>query len=484
MNFHDFQIRAWRSDKSHIEVLVHSSPVGDMPKPVSVAAGKDLLNSSLRLFEDAAWYLKSDILDEVVKVGRQLSDIIVPRPVHTLLLASLERVPREDGLRLRLCLDDELTDLPWEFLYNPDPSHPDSLSGFFILNPRVSLVREAPTLSPGVETAVGEQRMVFAGAFQAGGGDTWGVLEEHRRLSEGLQVPSDALLIDFSSADEESISRMLQKPATIFHYAGHTDTDNGRGYLVKELRTEGPGLKLGDDIYVQPLYSETLGAMLANAQAKLAVFSACNSGRWTFVEPLLRAGVSAVIGTQGQVSVEAAITFCQKLYSYLAHGLSLDEAVTGARLNLVDVSSSSGANSFEWGTFMVYMPSPGMIVFPQAEDAPTLSLTEKAHYEREQIVSTVGQRIGSAHDISSSVDRAALRKGLMEYFSLEELDILCQDVKQDLADDGIELLVSLDIVGGEGAEGKALNLIRYLDRRGYLAYLVQRARKERPNIAI
>ncbi len=484
MNFLDFQIRAWRSDKSHIEVMVHSSPVGDMPKPVSVAAGKDILRDSCLLFEDAAWYQKPDILEEVIKVGRKLSEIILPRPVHTLLLASLERISHEDGLRLRLCLDDTLTDLPWEFLYNPDTSHPDSLSGFFILNPRISLVREAPAMSLKVELPIEEQRMVFAGAFETGGGDPWGVLEEHRRLSEALRVPSDALLIDFARADKESLARMLAKPAAIFHYAGHTDTDNDRGYLVEELRTGGTGLKLGDNTYVEPLYSETLGAMLANAQTKLAVFSACNSGRWTFVEPLLRAGVPAVIGTQGQVSVEAAITFCQKLYAYLAHGLSLDEAVTGARLNLVDVSSSSGEISYEWGTFMVYMPAPGMIIFPQAADSPTLDSTQAAHQERELIVSMVGKRIGSAHAMSSSVDRPALRKALIECFSLEELDILCQDVKQDLADDGIELLVSLDIAGGDGVEGKASNLIKYMDRRGYLAYLIKWARKERPNLGI
>ena len=36
MDFHDFQIRAWQSDASHAQVLVHSSPVGDMREPVTV----------------------------------------------------------------------------------------------------------------------------------------------------------------------------------------------------------------------------------------------------------------------------------------------------------------------------------------------------------------------------------------------------------------------------------------------------------------
>jgi len=42
--------------------------------------------------------------------------------------------------------------------------------------------------------------------------------------------------------------------------------------------------------------------------------------------------------------------------------------------------------------------------------------------------------------------------------------------------------VNLEMVGGEGKRAKVLNLIQYLERRGYLSYLVSAVRKARPEI--
>jgi tetratricopeptide (TPR) repeat protein len=79
-------------------------------------------------------------------------------------------------------------------------------------------------------------------------------------------------------------------------------------------------------------------------------------------------------------------------------------------------------------------------------------------------------------------DKRALREALVEKFALEDLDVLCADLEQDLAADGIALRVNLELVGGSGKAGKALNLISYLDHRGYLGYLVQAARRARPGL--
>lgn len=82
----------------------------------------------------------------------------------------------------------------------------------------------------------------------------------------------------------------------------------------------------------------------------------------------------------------------------------------------------------------------------------------------------------------TAVDKRQLRRATTGYFTLEDIAVLCADVEQDLADDGIALQVNLDIVGGISQEAKVLNLIRYLDNRGYLAYLVRTVRRERPGI--
>ncbi len=80
------------------------------------------------------------------------------------------------------------------------------------------------------------------------------------------------------------------------------------------------------------------------------------------------------------------------------------------------------------------------------------------------------------------VDKRVLRTKLVQEFDLEELAVLCADVEQALASDNIALQVNLDMVGGSGKMGKVLGLIGYLDRRGYLGYLVEAARQARPGI--
>src|SRR6185436_12509027 len=87
-------------------------------------------------------------------------------------------------------------------------------------------------------------------------------------------------------------------------------------------------------------WSDTLALRLKRAGTKLAVFNACNSGYWPFVRPFMRAGVPAVVGVQGIVSNLAALNFAEKLYQSLAVGLSLDEALTYARLYVAEPGRS------------------------------------------------------------------------------------------------------------------------------------------------
>ena len=80
------------------------------------------------------------------------------------------------------------------------------------------------------------------------------------------------------------------------------------------------------------------------------------------------------------------------------------------------------------------------------------------------------------------VDKRALREAMVQAFSLEDLELLCADVETALGRAGIELQVNLEIVGGSGKPAKVLRLIQYLDRRGYLSYLVNAVRSARQGI--
>jgi hypothetical protein len=83
---------------------------------------------------------------------------------------------------------------------------------------------------------------------------------------------------------------------------------------------------------------------------------------------------------------------------------------------------------------------------------------------------------------TTNVDKRALREIMTQAFSIEELQVLCDDVHHELKNAGIGLAVDLDTVGGSGKTAKVLNLIQYLDRRGYLDTLVKAVRSARPGI--
>jgi hypothetical protein len=280
-------------------------------------------------------------------------------------------------------LDKDLIDLHWEFLYRSDGTDEEGLAGFIVLNPRISLVREAPTLIYKPPVSDEPQRLVFAGTPYIGedGKDKWGIEEEYSRLSLSLGplVEKRFLSIDpFTTASGDNIEKALIEPAAFFHYSGHTDEENGQSYLARTVKSDG--------VVTEHLSSEKLGDLLRRAQTKLAVFSACNSGQWGFVKPLLKAGLPALIGAQGLVSSGAAIWFYQNLYKALALGLSLDEAATWARLSVVEAGKSFQKENCEWGTFMVYMQSTQSVLIPKVKDEKLREQQNALRAEREQTI--------------------------------------------------------------------------------------------------
>lgn len=479
----EFQIRAWQMDETHAQVLVHSSPAGDIRKPLTVACDARRLDQARRLFQ-SEWFVNPSAERQLIAMGRELTGVLLPRPVYALLLSSLQTIEPDAILRIRLCLDAALIDLPWEYLYRPDVDEAAALTGFLLFNHQISLMREAPVTARAQPAVTDKQRMVYVGTlWSVGGGeeDRWGVRPEYQNLVSSLAPLGDFLSLEFVPADGD-IEAALARPAALVHYSGHTDADRSAGYLVRQVIADGPGRGIRS---LEKMYSLELANLLQRARTRFAVFSACNSGRWFFVEPLLRAGLPALIGAQGVVSVQGAQVFCQALYARLAVGLSLDEALTAARFELLKGGGFNGRESLEWGSFMAYLTATEAVLLPRAtEQAGVAAIQQTARQDALQAISVVTGRIGPAPEAAAAIDKKALRRAIVRSFSVDELSVLCSDVRQDLADDGVDLDLDLDVLGGraQGEEPLVNNLISFLDRRGYLSYLVDLVREARPGI--
>ena len=379
VRFVDFSVRAWR-EGSYLQVLAHSTPVGGMRHPVAVRMGP---------FDAEEYRLPIQAsLAEGAALGRRLSQLLLPDTIWRLLVESLAFISGDTGLgvRLRLCLDDDLIDLPWELLYRHDIDATAARAGFLLLDGRISLVREPPALLASPPASDRLQRGIFVGALFDDGSDHWSVRSEHESLTDATREVRNLLRLDFIAADDgPAVADALRAGCDLFHYAGHTEIEEGPARLVQRALSTPPYYT---ETLAQPAAwskSDELAVQLARGGCRLAVFNACNSGFWPFVRPLMRAGVPAVIGVQGLVSNVAALGFAAKLYESLAVGLSLDEALNYARLYVVDAEDTP--YPCDWARFMAYMPTDGAVLFPRpAGDAAIEKQRRKVRKDMERTV--------------------------------------------------------------------------------------------------
>ena len=399
MRFVDFAIRAWR-EANYLQVLAHSTPAGGMRQPVPV---------KVLAFNPDDYRIPNDATTRSAStVGRELARLLLPTAVWNLLGESLRIIApnAQLGLRIRLCLDEELIDLPWELLYRPDVEELGARSGFLLMDGRISLVREPPSVLSRAAASNRTQRGLFVGTMFDDGSDGWSVGVEYDSLVKALAPITDLIALDFASADGgDEIAKRIAAGCDVFHYSGHTESADGYGTMVQLAHWADQSISEATSARAPWSATNTLAPLLASAGVRLAVFNACNSGFWNFVRPLIRSGVPTVIGVQGIVSNIAALHFAERLYQSLAVGLSLDEAMTSARLHVMDPGRSM--YECEWARFMAYMPTDDPVVFPRPADS-------KIQKHQRQLRDAREQSIRHASELARDLDGAAVSRMLSE----------------------------------------------------------------------
>lgn len=367
--YEDFVISAARLNARSIGVTVKASPAGAMRTVATIpfsSAEADRIREGFCVSSARGHGSSGGMLikqDEATTLGKRLAKVLLPPKVFRLLAESMSIVGTRPGggLRVRLDLDPTLIDLPWEYLYRPDRANAEGTSGFLLMDPAFSLVRMAASKRIAIEPIEGRQQLNFIGALWEGNVDAWTVRDEFDRLRTALKPVSRFLVPEFATAsDADAFDKQIEDGNAILHYAGHCDFyGDGTAFLVREVPTSG-NLNLA---HTTPLTELT--RTLQRTDTRLVVLSACNSGFWAVVAPLLKAGVPAVIGVNGVVNSQSSIEFGTRLYESLALGLSLDEAVGRARLAVMEWGASQGL--FDWGLYMVYLQSSSAVLLPRPQ---------------------------------------------------------------------------------------------------------------------
>ena len=104
-------------------------------------------------------------IDEAAAIGTRLADVLFPKAVFRLFAERLGKVVGRPntGLRIRLDMDASLVDLPWEYVRRRDREGAGPMSGFLLLDPSISMVRQRGDANIAIEAIKGRQSLSFVG---------------------------------------------------------------------------------------------------------------------------------------------------------------------------------------------------------------------------------------------------------------------------------------------------------------------------------
>jgi CHAT domain-containing protein len=138
--------------------------------------------------------------------------------------------------------------------------------------------------------------------------------------------------------------------ASAIHFAGHAARQDGATRLLLAPRDAAPagtrsaGANLERPSQDHPYLDSDLLRKHPPKAARLAVFSACSTGRkedgWNhgmgdIVDTLASLGVPDVVATRWQIDSASAVPMMDAFYGGLANGLSVPQALTAARQSLI-----------------------------------------------------------------------------------------------------------------------------------------------------
>jgi outer membrane protein assembly factor BamD (BamD/ComL family) len=329
--------------------------------------------------------IESPQTQKMREFGQLLFEATFSGDVRDRLRESLNEVTRNgEGLRIRLRTGDipELTNLPWEFMYDA------SLGRFLALSIETPLVRYLDIPRDIQPLAIRPPLRILAMISSPRDFPTLNVQKEWENLQESLSRLESRGMVALTRLEKPTL-QMLQRQLRrehyhIFHFIGH-------GVFSKQYQD---GFLLFEDEMREGhrVSSRDLGILLHDHPSlRLAVLNACEGARISLedqfsgtAQNLMQQGLPAVIAMQFRITDIAAITLAREFYAALADGYPVDAALTEARKAI-----KTHGNDLEWGTPVLYMRSPNGQIFDVAAIPQTwpddTRITDDTHVQYEHV---------------------------------------------------------------------------------------------------
>jgi hypothetical protein len=263
--------------------------------------------------------------------------------------------------------------------------------------------------------------------------------EEYREIKEKLQLSRlrrhfKLALPQLSLRPVDISQSLLDEQPQIVHFSGH-------GALTGELCFED---QFGKALFIKPDALEALFEQFST-HVNCVLLNACYS---ELQANAIAKHIKYVIGMNKAIGDKAAIAFSIGFYQGIGAGRTIVDAY---KLGCVQIKLQG---------------------IPE-------SLTPVLKFPKEISVQKISKPPEKKSSVSGNLE---LRKLLERNFSIDELTLLCADITDAFTRDNIQEKIDLQIIGGSTLPMYALNLVQYLDHRGYLNYLGEAIRVARPNL--
>jgi len=388
-------------------VSVFDSPVGQAEEPDPVNMKDQDKNWDYERLVDMSRGLEEREFDSdrasQIKLGTRLGDLLLPPHTRELFSKSYEWLNADEGLRLRLRLPPDLSDLPWEYVYLEDSGGNLPVTGFIALNPRISIVRHealelrAVDLTGEAQRAEGTEwlspaqpldrrRVVIAmatphpfkkyPALEALPGEQMGIREALGKV-EGIEV---SYLPEYRAPEEyrtthgatlDDLKASLGRTTDIFHFSGHGEFEERLGPGGTSIQGEGWLVLADEHNQAKPASAEDIRELIGEKEVRLVVLGACESARRDSVHKLssvavslLKGGIACVVAMQFNVKSYLAAAFSEAFYEALVAGLQIDEAVALGRAAMwARTQRDDDEERRDWGVPVLYLRTPGGRIF-------------------------------------------------------------------------------------------------------------------------
>ncbi|MBE7511766.1 MAG: CHAT domain-containing protein [Anaerolineales bacterium] len=361
----DFELNIDILSPERLRVTVVNSPAGSVAVEVAYTLTEAEIAEVIGVLDGSNPKISRGAAAKVARTfGEKLFGLIFTGRVYTAYFNSLKEAG-ERGLRIKLGLENakSLELLPWELMRDPN-------SDYLVLSRQTPLVRypRLLTVRPLVEVTLPLRVLVLISTPKDL--DKLDVEAEWQALVTATNDLRARGLLELVRVDDANLSALQRKlrertAFQVFHFIGHAafDERSQAGMLAFEDAGSGEAV---------PVSAEALARELSEENSiRLVVINACQGARSNQDDPfagvassIVTRGIPSVVAMQFEISDTASRLFAGEFYRALSEGYPIEAAVAEGRRAI-----SSGMNTLEWVTPVLYLRAASGVLFPKRMDS-------------------------------------------------------------------------------------------------------------------